>query len=164
MGVEEGGIAVAFVERERGVALDIMEGAGLDEGFDALAEVAAEAGFVGGADAEIFVHVEKGNLLPVNAGHGDEALEEFDLRIARGEDGGGGAVFLEGGLEAGVDLVGGELRERGAVGEDFDGEGVNSKFPRGDGRDILFSGHERQTLESRRTQRNHFRAVKLGGR
>jgi hypothetical protein len=40
-------------------------------------------------DAEVLVHVEEGDLGPVDAAEGDEAGEELDLGIAGGEDGGG---------------------------------------------------------------------------
>lgn len=52
-------VAIAFVQREQGVAGQVVEGLGFGLGFDAFFHVALKAGDVARRQSEIFVHVEK---------------------------------------------------------------------------------------------------------
>ena len=56
--------------------------------LDALAQVTAKAGAVIRVDAEILIHVKERDARPVHPAERHQRVEELELRIARGEDGG----------------------------------------------------------------------------
>ena len=83
---------IASSHPERRVTFNVMKCARLHQRLNAFAQITAEARFVIGADAQVFVHVEERDFFPIDAGHRDEFLQEFNLRIAGGEDRGGAAL------------------------------------------------------------------------
>jgi len=115
---EEIGVALALVKWQQAVALKEVEGLGAKERFDALLHVEAEASRMGGRDAEVLVHVEEGDLGPVDPAHLDELLEEADLGIAGGEDGGGAALTGDGTGE-GIEEDGAKEQGRFSKGRSF---------------------------------------------
>lgn len=90
--LEERGVPGDFVERQVALAVEVMELPGFDEEFHAFAHITTEARRVIAGDSEVFVHVEQGDLGPIDAAGLDESFEEPDLGITGGEDGGGGTL------------------------------------------------------------------------
>ena len=91
---EQAFVAVAFVQREQGVACQVVEGLGFGFGFDAFFHVALEAGAVARRQSEIFVHMEKLDSGPVHRFGFDQAGEKEDLGVARGQNEPGRWLFV----------------------------------------------------------------------
>src|SRR5437867_222185 len=67
LGAQQLAIAFALIERQKRVTGDIMEGPRADAAFDALTHITAKAGRVIGVDSQVFVHMEQGELGPIDA-------------------------------------------------------------------------------------------------
>ena len=125
--VQEGGVAFAFRNGLKAIAFEVVEGFRLEAGFDAFAHVAAEAGFVLGIDAEVFIHVEEGDLGPVHAAEADDFFEKFDLGIAGGQNGGSRAFLGDDSGEVITDFQGGISSHVRLVRVKADRQGIHSE-------------------------------------
>jgi len=122
--LKQRGVPGAFHMRQIAIAVDVMEGLGLHQRFDPFLHVVPEAGRVIGRNAQVFVHVEQRHLRPVDAAEGHKVLQELDLGIAGGQDGGGRTVAGDGVRQIIADLqrhVGGQI---GLAGKDMNVQGI----------------------------------------
>src|SRR5579884_2398942 len=76
---QQGGVTIAFVHWQQGVAFEVMKHARLHTAGNAFAHVKAKARLVIAGDAEILVHVKESDFRPIHAADTDEFLKKFDL-------------------------------------------------------------------------------------
>ena len=131
---EEGGVAGGD-----GLGVGLFGGQGMeaaegDVAEEMLVEVVAEALRVRGGEADVVVHVKRGDSGPVEGegvGLVDEGGEEFVLGRCAGEDDTGVALAGEDAVQVGRDGAGGGTTEGRAVGVDFDGQTAGGCVVRG---------------------------------
>lgn len=79
---------------------------------EALAQIFAEAGGVSFGEADIFVEMKHFDAAPIDAGHGGEGREKFELRSAGGGDDAGFATGRDGFANDGGGMIRGSSGER----------------------------------------------------
>jgi hypothetical protein len=103
-----------------------------------LVKIVANTLRVGSAQADVVVHVKRGNARPIESetalGGVDESCEELVLRRSAGEDDAGFALAGDDAVEVGGDGARSGAPEGGTVGVDFDCEAAGGEIVRsGDG-------------------------------
>ncbi len=117
----------AFLARV-GLAFDpVGGGQGCGElGNEAVFQVFAERSGMGFGDAQVFIEVEEGDLVPCDVGLVEEVFEYGELGGAGGEDEVGVAEFLDGGAEVVGTMGGGGVTHGLGVRVDGDLHGVQA--------------------------------------
>ena len=109
-----------------------------DVAQEVLLKVVTKTLWVGGGQADVVVHVKRGNARPIESetalGGVDESCEELVLRRSAGEDDAGFALAGDDAVEVGGDGARSGAPEGGTVGVDFDCEAAGGEIVRsGDG-------------------------------
>jgi len=82
---QEPAVALAFIQRQQGIALQIMKTARLHARFNALPHVTPETRRMLGVNAKVFVHVKNRHARPIDAAQRDERIQNLicELPVAR---------------------------------------------------------------------------------